>query len=407
MKLSVIICVYNTDKNYLSECLFSIRRSSVGGDCEILLVDDGSDIDYTDTVREFDVSYRRIENRGHLGARLYGISAAEGDYVAFVDSDDTVSLNYHRPMLDTAEKENADVVINGWAFHTERTRRACTEDSAMATKISAAGDESLLLFTSKQGREHSYFVLWNKLYRRSLLLKTKAHLEALGLANVRLTYSEDALMNFFIFRDAGKVTNVNSGFYFYRLHGAQSIAVTGKERLRNQIDSMSLSLGIMKKNIGNNKYANDIKRNIDEWGRLMARTHFGYAKAAKATELYGYVKEKYGVAKNRMPTYRDGAVYAKSELLGSNFDGIDKALAKIYFCGRDVTVSYERGSKCISRIIKDMPHETVYSKHGEFSVPKRKISFRDKIIHNPAVYKAGMLLFKKGSRVRAFLKKIF
>lgn len=407
MNLTVIICIYNTDKRLLFECLSSVRRSTLAADYEILLIDDGSDADYADVAGYFGAIYRKTRNQGHLGARLYGISLARGDYVAFIDSDDTVSLNYHRPMLEAAERLDADIVMNGWAFQTERTRRVCVKDSAMATEICAEGDETLLLFTSQRGREHSYFVLWNKTYRRSLLLEMKARLESVGCADMRLTYSEDALMNFFLFQQARKVINLNSGFYFYRIHDGQSITVSGKERLREQIDSMCFTLGIMRENIGKNKYAAAIKRNIDEWARLMARSHFSNAKAVGAVELHGYIRKKYGVQKNEMPTARDGAAYSSCELLGDNFSEIDRTLTDIYFCGKEASASYERSSKSISRIIRDMPRRVSYARRADFYVPKRKIRLRDKLIHNPFVYKIGTLIFKKGSMTRAFLKKHF
>ena len=44
MKLSVIVCVYNVKKEYLTECLSSIRAEALA-DPELILIDDGSDTD--------------------------------------------------------------------------------------------------------------------------------------------------------------------------------------------------------------------------------------------------------------------------------------------------------------------------------------------------------------------------
>ena len=405
MRLSIVICLYNTDKKYLTECLDSIYGSTLKKDFETVVIDDGSTLDYSDIREKYPIKYKKIENRGHLGARLEGICCAEGDYIAFVDSDDTVSKNFHRPMLERAIAEDADIVINGWAFHTERTKRVCINDSTMSRRIYAEGDDALLLFASQEGREHSYFVNWNKIFKRELLLSTKAKLDGLGISDMRLTYSEDALMNFFNFKAARRVVNINSGFYFYRIHTSQSIVITGADKIKSQIDCMSFSIGIMKENIGENKHRDSIGKSLDLWAGLMARAQYTHAKSAGAAELFPYIKEKYGLDKLSQATYRDGEVYGSSELLGKNFDEIDRVLSEIYLLGRDTAVNYERKSKCISRIIADMPHRVEYSKHGEFTVPRRLVSFKNRVIHNHTVYRLGMIFFKKGSKIRAFLKK--
>jgi hypothetical protein len=161
----------------------------------------------------------------------------------------------------------------------------------------------------------------------------------------------------------------------------------------------------MYNNIENNVYTKQIKQSLRKWTRLMARTHYTVARSIGSSELCEYIRQRYGIAKNKKATARDGAVYSACELLGENYGDIDSALTKIYLAKKETTVSYERRAKCISRIIKDMPRRVTFSRCGEFSVPKRRIRIRDKILHNELVYKLGLLLFKKGSRARAFLKK--
>ena len=95
MRLSVIISVYNTPALFLNECLSSIVNSTLKpGDYEIILVDDGSELDYSDLVDKYSLKYIKTEKLGILNARLTGIALSVGDYVAFCDSDDTVSINY-------------------------------------------------------------------------------------------------------------------------------------------------------------------------------------------------------------------------------------------------------------------------------------------------------------------------
>lgn len=405
MRLSIIICVYNTDTALLRECLSSLTDSTLNSDYEIIFVDDGSSVSYEAFLKDYRVSYYKIENRGHLGARLYGVSVATGEYIAFVDSDDTVSMNYHKPMLALADETEADIVINGWAFHTDRTKRVCINDTSMATKIDARGDDTLLLYTSQRGREHSYFVTWNKLYKRELLLKTASELKSIGVADKRLTYSEDALMNFFNFKNATRVVNTHTGFYFYRIHSAQTVTANGIEKVKGQVEAMCTSFSIMAENIGNNKHIDAILEDISEWRKLMFRTHESYAKALKSPALLEFIKESYGFDKAPGSATYDGAVYSTAELLGDNFNDIDKKISEIYSLGRDTSAYYEKGSKVIQRLLKSCPNSIKHSRKGEYIIPRRNISLRDRIIHNPTVYKVGMVFFKKGSKLRNFLKK--
>ena len=168
MKLSVIICVYNTPREYLDKCLSSITNSTLSlGEYEICIVDDGSSEDYSDLVGKYGAVYRKHENQGILYSRICGIEMAKGDYVTFVDSDDTVSVNYHYPML--TESENADIVVNDWAFHTEKCKYFCTTDDLTSGDVSKFGDDVLAFFLAGEGRQHSRFVLWNKAFRSDVI----------------------------------------------------------------------------------------------------------------------------------------------------------------------------------------------------------------------------------------------
>ena len=93
MKLSIVIPVYNT-RDYLAACLDSVLEA--GGDYEILIINDGS----TDDPPEIAAATRRASpsssapsptaNGGLAAARNVGLENARGDYLLFVDSDDTL-----------------------------------------------------------------------------------------------------------------------------------------------------------------------------------------------------------------------------------------------------------------------------------------------------------------------------
>lgn len=414
MKLSIIICVYNTDKTYLEECLSSITSSTLS-DYEIVFVDDGSLADYSDILQKYKVKYAKTENRGHFAARLYGIEISEGEYITFVDSDDTVSKNYHLPMLVAADKSGADIVINSWAFHTERTKRCCLGEISMASNprisnTTVEGEMALPFFTSCRGKDHSYFVQWNKVIRRETVLSAVDELRGTGLYDKRLTYSEDALLSFFYFKHAKKIITITSGFYFYRIHSAQSVVPNDNQKLQRQIDCMSLVLNTMLSSLPNGKYTEQMKEDIIYWKGLMSRTHYSNARSGKFYELYPIIREAYGVKKLRLSRLSDGKVYIKSELLGKNFEEIDNALTAVFLSEKDLTVSYDKSSVFTKRILSTASElsekEITYKKvDADIKIPKAKNKFIYLLIHNVIVYKIGMLLFKKGSKARNFLKK--
>ncbi len=87
MKVSVIIPTFNRAA-FLKEAIDSVLSQSYR-DFELIVVDDGS----TDSTREILQDYQGLtylyqENRGVSAARNKGIQAAQGEYIAFLDSDD-------------------------------------------------------------------------------------------------------------------------------------------------------------------------------------------------------------------------------------------------------------------------------------------------------------------------------
>jgi glycosyltransferase involved in cell wall biosynthesis len=105
-KVSVIIPIYNV-ATVVAETLKSVLAQTYT-DFEVLIIDDGSTDDSVAICQEFqDERFRMIhqQNRGLAGARNTGIRHAQGDYLAFLDSDDLwlpEKLERHVQHLETA-----------------------------------------------------------------------------------------------------------------------------------------------------------------------------------------------------------------------------------------------------------------------------------------------------------------
>lgn len=408
MKLSLIVCVYNTPKNYLIECLSSIKNSTLDTtDYEILVIDDGSSEDYSAILDEYGARVVKTENRGIFRARLLGIEEAAGDYIAFVDSDDTVSFNYHLPMLLSAEERGLDVCFNDWAFHTERTRYVCMADSSISNDFEYTGEDILPKFAKNEGREHSYFVLWNKLFKASVLKKCLEELQPLADTEEKYNYSEDTLICFFAFKLSQAIANVHTGYYFYRIHQNQTINVISEERLRSHVKYMSKTIDIMLRSISEHSKRDEISISLKKWGELMSRTHFSHAKANKYCHLYDYIKESYHVEKLRRSTLRDCSAYSKNKVLPKNILEIDKALLELWKSTDENHICLCQANLYMRKSVKYMRKcgkAIKVSPEGR-PLPLPRVSLKDKILMHKLVYTLGLVFFKKGSKIRAFLKK--
>ena len=101
-KISVIIPIYNVEK-YLSKCLDSVINQTYKN-LEIICVNDGSPDNCHQILEEYKNKDSRIvvieqENGGEGSARNRGIRAVTGNYIAFVDPDDWVELDFYETAI--------------------------------------------------------------------------------------------------------------------------------------------------------------------------------------------------------------------------------------------------------------------------------------------------------------------
>ena len=120
--LSVVVLVYNTAP-YLAECFDSLLSQSLQ-DIEIIAIDDASSDDSWAICRQYEARYPnfRCVTQTHEGGAVagnLGVSLAHGRYVALVDSDDVVTPDGYRSLIEEAERTDADIAIGRAARLTE------------------------------------------------------------------------------------------------------------------------------------------------------------------------------------------------------------------------------------------------------------------------------------------------
>lgn len=116
IKVSVIVPVYNIEK-YLEKCLNSICSQTLE-DIEIICVNDCSPDNSLDILQEYAMNDNRIkiinleENQGLAVARNEGIKQARGEYIAFVDSDDAISLDFCEKLYNATCTNKYDLILS-------------------------------------------------------------------------------------------------------------------------------------------------------------------------------------------------------------------------------------------------------------------------------------------------------
>ena len=129
VKVSVIVPVYNSGK-YVDECAPSLLGQSLPADeYEVIYVDDGSTDDTLSRLKTIAAGHPNVQvhtqpNSGWPGApRNLGMKHAQGEYVQFVDHDDTLGPEALERLYEHATRNDADVVLGKMSSTMVRPRR--------------------------------------------------------------------------------------------------------------------------------------------------------------------------------------------------------------------------------------------------------------------------------------------
>lgn len=120
--ISVIVPIYNVEK-YLPACIDSILAQSYKN-LEIILVDDGSPDNCGKICDEYAEKDSRIkvihkENGGISSARNAALDIASGDYIGFVDGDDSIHEIMYEELYSAITKTGAEISVCGFRKHSQ------------------------------------------------------------------------------------------------------------------------------------------------------------------------------------------------------------------------------------------------------------------------------------------------
>ena len=224
--VSIIVPIYNA-QDHIARCVESIRRQTYEN-LEILLLNDGSQDVSLQVCRMYAGVDKRIvlidkANSGVAATRNLGLRRATGEYLQFVDADDTILPNATELLVDRAQRSDADLVIAHYNRITPprprsqeaeaRHARVDRPDRVQTFGFLLEGAMDKQEFAARLMQEPASFyygVMWNKLYRADLV---RAHEDVVCAED--LDWSEDLYFNLSYIRYAERFYALSTPIYNY------------------------------------------------------------------------------------------------------------------------------------------------------------------------------------------------
>ncbi len=234
IRLSVVVPVYGTAQ-YLPACLDSLAHQTLA-DCEFLLVDDASPDGAQAILQAYAAQdgrfrvLRHPQNRGLFQARLTGAEEARGDYIAFLDSDDYVSVDFYRAAVAAADALQCDVVMGDTVWLEEDGApvvRPVHADCVMEDDL--FGADIRRAFYTQELRCYSWHTVWNKIYRRDLWQKCAPWFHQL---DQHVVMTEDIAFSSLLLYEAQRFHRHRGDGVFYCVHPASSTHSAQQSRQR-------------------------------------------------------------------------------------------------------------------------------------------------------------------------------
>lgn len=245
--VSIIVPVYRVEK-YLNECVNSLVNQSYAN-CEIILVDDGSDDKCPELCDQLALIYNNIKvihqkNKGQAAARNAGLEIANGDFIAFCDSDDRYKPDMIEKMIKIAINKNVDLVISGFeTFPNGKITIPGFITNSVCTPY------ELIQSCSKIHSGNEMCFSWRFFVSGKLIREKKIRF------NENISFGEDVLFNIQITMLSSAIFVLPEPLYEYRIDNPNSIMRTNyKASLDDKVSKQYVEKLKLNIEYGLNKY---------------------------------------------------------------------------------------------------------------------------------------------------------
>ena len=282
-KLSIIVPVYNAEK-YMEKCLNRLLEQTYKN-IEIIIVNDCS----KGNCEEIANKYMKIDNRvkyikheknkGLFQARITGSSIATGKYITFLDSDDYVSIDYYRTLMNNIQENDSDIAMGNMVLEYDDGRKE-VYNLFNTKRLNLVGEECLEEYFNQEGLSFDWHIIWNKIYKMEIWQKALKHYKKI---TTHLLMTEDFAFSTVLFYYAQKLTNVETDCVYYCKHETTSTSINDLkfEKFNKNISDITTSFNFIENFLKEEKIYDKYKYKFNKWKSLYANQQKSYIKMSK------------------------------------------------------------------------------------------------------------------------------
>lgn len=202
--------MFNSDKT-IKQAITSLKNQT-WTNWEAICIDDGSTDGTSEIVQKIADKDHRIKyvyqnNSGASAARNRGLELAQGDFIAFMDSDDNCNENFLQHSINRLNATNSDIVVFGYS---SMIQNQVFNETIPSTDTTNANFGMLL-------SENLISVLYNKLYSANSVKNNRFYQTTIG---------EDYLFNLSLLQEKPKIATLSENLYYYNLDTEGSLYKT-------------------------------------------------------------------------------------------------------------------------------------------------------------------------------------
>ena len=224
--VSVIVPFFNAS-SHINKCLNVLRNQNFSESFEIIMVDDASTDNTLSIIKKYNLPNLRLYslslNSGPAAARNFGIKKAEGEYIFFLDVDDTIADNTLSTLYNLIKENQSDLVMcdKKWIENLQNQRSNIffyPEDQFL--EVNRIKKEMRNRLFNPSLTSNGLFDLTGKLIKRSIIINNNIFLEE------KLRYFEDEVFMWDIIAFTNSVSYVRKQLYSHYVHPNINTAVS-------------------------------------------------------------------------------------------------------------------------------------------------------------------------------------